>query len=275
MAAVLMFAGVRHDPAQLRAFWTYMPISFMGPVAIIIGAWQQDDQAWWWLAGLVLELAAAGVAGRADWRVDAAHFAERHGLILIIALGEAIIAVGATLVDTPPSADLAVLLGVGLAGACALWWAYFDRLQDGLEHALRAADEHETGHLARDVYSIGHYPMIVGIVFYAVALEEAFHDPTHPMEPVVARLFVAALALYLLSMAAVTYRAYRTVLYERLVFVGVVAALVFGWREGSAKTVIVLSTALLLITMTIEYVRFRRRRWIQPRNRNETTLEPR
>lgn len=87
-----------------------------------------------------------------------------------------------------------MLLAVGLASVYALWWAYFDRLQEVMESALRLADTHETGLNARDAFSLLHYPMIAGIVFYAVALEEAFLHPDDPMDGVVAVLFVVASA---------------------------------------------------------------------------------
>lgn len=265
LAALLGFAASTGDPVARKAFWTYTPISSIGPAVVLAGAFMGDAQQWWWLAGFGLELAAAGVAGQADWQVDAGHFAERHGLILIIALGEAIIAVGATLTGEEPSLDLALLLGVGLAGACALWWAYFDRLQEGWEHALRSADLHHTGRIARDIYSILHYPMIVGIVFYAVALEQAFHHPDDPLDPIVANLLIAAVGLYLLAMVAATLRAFGTLLYERLVFVVVLAAVARGWSDGSARNIVLVSTLLLLVTMTVEYIRFRRRHWVEPR----------
>ncbi len=197
-------------------------------------------------------------AGQADWKVDAAHFAERHGLILIIALGEAIIAVGVALEGVPIDRSLALSLAVGLAGVCGMWWAYFDRLQEVMETALRRADAHETGRIARDVYSLLHYPMITGIVFYAVALEEVFLHPDDPMEDVVGGLFVAAVGLYLLAQAVAVWRCWRTYLYERVIGVVAIALLVAVWA-GAARDVVLVSTIVLIATMTAEYLRFRAR----------------
>lgn len=194
-------------------------------------------------------------AGQADWKVDAGHFAERHGLILIIAFGEGIIAVGIALEETPIDSSLALLLGVGLAGVCAMWWAYFDRQQEVLEAALRRADAHSVGRLARDVYSLLHYPMILGIVFYAVSLEEAFHHPNDPMEPVVAVLFVVAVGLFLLAQAVATWRCWRTYLYERAIGVVAIALLVAIW-DGAAKDVVLVSTLILIASLTAEYLRY-------------------
>jgi low temperature requirement protein LtrA len=217
-----------------------------------------DALQWIWLAAFSVELLAAAFGGQAEWKVDAAHFAERHGLILIIALGEGIIAVGIALEGVPIDASLALLLAVGLAGVCAMWWAYFDRLQEVMESALRLAEGRETGHIARDVYSLLHYPMIVGIVFLAVALEEAFLHPDEPMEQVVATLFVVAVGLYLLAQAVAVWRCWRTYLYERVIGVVIIASLVAAW-DGAAKEVVLVSTVILIATLTAEYLRFRAR----------------
>ncbi|MEM8922336.1 MAG: low temperature requirement protein A [Actinomycetota bacterium] len=257
VAGVVMWMGTLNDSMEHTAVVTYLPVSLVGPVLMVIGALQGGDaQLWLWLLGMAAEVGSAVFAGRADWRVDAAHFAERHGLIMIIALGEAIIAVGVALGEFTLDLELAYLLAVGLAVVSAMWWAYFDRLQGSWEHALRQADVHDTGSVARDVYSLGHYPMILGIVFMAVALEEAFHHPDEPMKTVVRWLFVGALLLYLGSMAVVTWRCFsRVFLYERLVGLAVIGGVVAGWNTR-ADRVVLAATAILIVTMVAEYIRF-------------------
>ena len=259
VAAAVFVLGTRHDPDELRAVVTYLPISLTATAIVLVGGLVGGDELQWiWLAALSLELIATAFAGQADWKVDAAHFAERHGLILIIALGEGIIAVGVALEGVQIDASLALLLAVGLAGVCAMWWAYFDRLQEVMETALRLADARETGHIARDVYSLLHYPMVAGIVFYAVALEEAFLHPDDPLEGVVAVLFVVAVGLYLLAQAVAAWRCWRTYLFERVIGVVAIAMLVAVWN-GAAKDVLLVSTVILIATLTGEYLRFRSR----------------
>ena len=259
IAAAVFVIGTRHDPDELRAVVTYLPVSLGATGIVLVGGLVGGDALQWiWLGALALELIATGFAGQADWKIDAGHFAERHGLILIIALGEGIIAVGLALEGVKIDASLALLLAVGLAGVGAMWWAYFDRLQEVMETALRDADAHETGRVARDVYSLLHYPMITGIVFFAVALEEAFLHPDDPMEDVVALLFVIAIGMYLLAQAVAAWRCWRTYLYERVIGVVVIALLVAVW-DGAAKDVVLASTIILIATMTVEYVRFRAR----------------
>ena len=259
IAAAVFVIGIRRDRGELKAVMTYLPVSLAATALVLVGGLIGGEALQWiWLVALLVEVIGAEVSGQANWKVDAGHFAERHGLILIIALGEGIIAVGLALEDTPIDRSLAVQLAVGLAGVCALWWAYFDRLQEVMESALRLADARETGHIARDVYSLLHYPMILGVVFYAVALEEAFIHPDDPMENVVAALFVAALGLYLLAQAVAVWRCWRTYLYERVIGVAVIALLVATW-DGAAKNVVLLSTIVLIVTLSLEYLRFRAR----------------
>ncbi|MEM7339493.1 MAG: low temperature requirement protein A [Actinomycetota bacterium] len=257
VAGVVMYKGTRDDEMEHQSVLLYMPVSAVGPILMLIGAAIGGEaQLWIWLLGAAAEVGSAAIAGRTDWRVDAAHFAERHGLIMIIALGEAIIAVGVALGDVTLDLELAYLLGVGLAIVSAMWWAYFDRLQGSWEHALREANVHQTGSIARDVYSLGHYPMIVGIVFMAVALEEAFHHPEDPMKAVVRWLFVGSLFLYLVSMTVVTLRCFsRVFLYERLIGMAVIAGIVASW-ETRADRVVLAATVVLIITMVAEFIRF-------------------
>lgn len=257
LALALLFLSTVADRVRAKAFWTYSPPSLIGPVLAIVGAYQGENQQWWWLAAVAAEVLSAELAGRADWTIDAAHFAERHGLIMIIALGESIVVVGSVLVGKPVS-EVWVLLAVGLAGVCAMWWAYFDRLQLAWEEDLRKADVHETGHLARDVYSLLHYPMIAGIVLYAVALEEVFLHPGDPVPTTVGWILIGAVALYLWSIAVATYRSRREYLWERIICVGLVAAIVRG-TDFSGKTIVVTTTVLLVVTMGAEYARFTRR----------------
>lgn len=259
VAALTFVLGTRDDPDELKAVVTYLPVSLTATGILLTGGLVGGGaQQWIWLAAFGFELLAVLFAGQADWKIDAGHFAERHGLILIIALGEGIIAVGIALNGTQIDTTLAVQLAVGLAGVAALWWAYFDRLQEVMETAMRQADAHETGIIARDVYSLLHFPMIVGIVFYAVALEETFLHPKDPMEPVVAWLFVVALGLYLLAQAVAVWRCWRTKLYERVVGFAVIALIVALW-DGASKDVVLVATVVLIATLTVEYVRFRSR----------------
>jgi low temperature requirement protein LtrA len=111
--------------------------------------------------------------GADGWRLIPGHFAERHGLIIIVALGESIVALGVG-ADTGLSAGEIVAAIVGVAIAVSMWWAYFDYVSIT---AVRRLEEAEVGReqneLARDGYSILHYPLVAGIVLVAFGLHDA------------------------------------------------------------------------------------------------------
>jgi len=257
----MFWKGTAHDDVLRKALRTIIPASFVGPIVIVIGAFMGDAQQWWWLAGWALEMASAAVVGQRDWHLEAEHFAERHGLIMIIAFGEAIVVIGATVADVEPSWELAGLLAVGILGAMALWWSYFDRMEELWEWALLRADEHEVGAMARDVYSILHLPMIGGVILYAVSVEEVFHDPNTPIGdlPYVQVTLGLSLLLFILPIVAATWRAVRGLQFERGLAAVLIAAFVFTAGDMAAKNVLLVTTFLLVIAVTLEYWRFRTR----------------
>jgi len=257
IALILFWTGTSRDEVQRTALRTYAPAAMVGPVLIIIGSYMGAAQQWWWLAGGGFELVSAALAGRVDWHIQVDHFAERHGLIMIIAFGEAIVAIGAVIADEDPSWEIAGLMAIGILGAIALWWAYFDRMEELWEWAMERADTHEKGVIARDVYSLLHYPMIAGVVLYAVAVEEVFLHPGDPMEGMVKAALGLALLLFLLPIVVATWRTMRAVQYERGVAALAIAGFVFVSGELAAKNVLLVTTVLLLAAMTIEYFRYR------------------
>jgi len=135
-------------------------------------------QTWLWGLAIVLDVAAAVVAGNTqNWNIHADHFAERHGLIVIIALGESLIVAAAGLTGAEFTTDVIAVSSWGVLISCALWWAYFPVAKPELERALAAAPTVEQGSIARDTFSLAHFPMLCGVVAYAVALEEAIAHP--------------------------------------------------------------------------------------------------
>ena len=139
-----MFMDREMFATNMSGLLRYTPLNFLGAVLLIVGTNFGDAQQWFWLGALTVNVLAAELGESQVWAVDAKHFAERHGLIMIIALGEAIIAVGASL-DAPSSWELAGYLMTGIGFAIILYWAYFDRAQDIWEDGLRKASPSETG----------------------------------------------------------------------------------------------------------------------------------
>lgn len=132
-------------------------------------------QTWIWLAAVAYDFAAIYLGARGGgWIVQsAAHFAERHGLVVILALGESIIAVGVGVADKP--LDWSVVTGgvLAISIAVALWWQYFHRRFEQLEHALESRRGHDRSRLASEVFTYLHFPLIAGIILTALGVEQA------------------------------------------------------------------------------------------------------
>lgn len=126
-----------------------------------------------WILAAVIDLSGPVLVGTTGWSVTPAYFVERHGLIIIIALGEAIVGVGAGAEAslTRPGVVTAVLLAVLIAAG--LWWYYFGYLRGGAERRLRGTADRERAKLARDSCSYLHLPLVAGVVFFALGVHEA------------------------------------------------------------------------------------------------------
>jgi len=154
-----------------------------------------------WIAAIVIQFVtpfiAARIAPALDIRSD--HFVERHGLIMIVALGESIIAVGigASHLELDPSVVIALLLGLALSST--LWWAYFVGEEEVAVAAMSSADAGERFRIAINAYFYSYIPMLLGIVIMAAALEEVIADVTHPLPTAFALSLGGGVALYLLG----------------------------------------------------------------------------
>lgn len=160
--------------------WTVM--SGLGLVAVVIAAALPPERRFLALAvAAALDVLAAFRAGRYEWRLYPAHFSERHGLFVIIVLGESLIAAGLTAAGQPLTSGLLTVTITAVAGSCALWWTYFGWAKDALEAAMSSQPPESIGTYARDVYSFAHFPLIFGVIGFAVAVEESIAHPKEPL----------------------------------------------------------------------------------------------
>ena len=142
------------------------------------GASDGTVQTGLWVAAIVICYAGPYVTGVEGFTVHPPHFVERHGLIVIIALGESIVAIGAWRRHHRRLGARRHRLAV-MALVAGLWWDYFTRDAEAGEEPSLAADGHERARLARDVYSYLHVPLVLGIVFAAVGIHEVLaHTPS-------------------------------------------------------------------------------------------------
>lgn len=197
---VLLGLAANVDDSWRRSTRTAVPNVLLTSGLLLVAAFV-DGQAQitcWALAVVVMSLWP--LFGRArGWDVAPTHFVERFGLVILIALGESVVALGA---GTSTHELDAPLIAVGLLGfivVASLWWAYFDWVTIVAEHRLEESAGTERALLARDVYAYLHGLMVVGIVLYALGIEVAVHDPTRHLELPIATEFSGGIALYLLA----------------------------------------------------------------------------
>ncbi|MEI6662759.1 MAG: low temperature requirement protein A [Actinomycetes bacterium] len=210
--------GTDPDDPNHGAILKLAPGFMFSSLLLIVGALVGGDaQIWIWLVALLIDVATPFMSDTSGFRVHAGHFAERHGLIVIIALGESIVALGAAASGQP--LDFALVAGVtmGVAIAASLWWTYFDVTAVAAEQRLASVGPVDRARLARDAYSVIHLPMIAGVVLLALGLKKALGHADHHLELIPALALVGGPALYLLGQVAFRYRNIRTVGWTRLV----------------------------------------------------------
>ncbi len=255
LAIFWLAAGADGDSGLRRQLIRFAP-SVLGSTALLLVASQLEGtvQTLTWAAVLVVDYVGTMLAGASGWRLNsAAHFAERHGLIVIIALGESIVAIGAGIASEPISWPIIAASTLGLTVAACLWWAYFDVLAIVAERALHRAVGEERARLARDAYSYMHLPMIAGIVLAALGLKKVLEyvsDTSHyelaealALTPLCA--MYGGVALYLLAHVGFRYRIWHHVFVQRVVAaIFVVALIPIVARIPALAALAVLTTVL-------------------------------
>ena len=168
------------------------------------------------MLAILIDWGLPALSGVEHWQLVPAHFAERHNLVIILALGETVIAIGAgTTVDLTAPTVLAVGLGIGLAAT--FWWTYFDVVAIVTERRLAQANEGaDRNTLARDSYSYLHFPMVAGIIVTALGVHETLAHVDKPLDTVHAVALLGGSALYLLAHVVLRLRNAHTISPTRL-----------------------------------------------------------
>jgi low temperature requirement protein LtrA len=256
MHLALYALAARGNPDLLGAVLRMTPTSLVGP-ALILAAGFLDGAVVYVLWPIALAMDYLGVLwGRGQgWTVSPGHFAERHGLIVIIALGESIVALGVgTETSLGPGIVGAAILGITVAAA--LWWAYFDVVAIVAERKLTEATGAARAALARDSYSYLHLPMVAGIVLFALGVKKvlAHHDDELAIVPAVA--LCGGVSLYLLAHISMRLRNVRTVNRQRLVAAIALAGLIPVATEIPGLAALGAVTAVCVVLIAYEAIRF-------------------
>ena len=242
--------GVRNDHETLKATLRLAPWFLVAAVVALVGGFVDSDyRAWVWLASLVIDVVGTLTVARADWHVSPTHFAERFALIVIIALGESIVAIGVGTAGLNRDATYAVSVVITFAGVAALWWAYFDFTALAAERSLRRATGPARGVLARDVFTYLHYPLVLGIIFYAVAAKKTLEHPLDPLSTPGRWALGLGIAFFLCGFALARFRVIRRVAWERLV--AAVAVLVVAVALDGADAIVTFGVVIVILAFSI------------------------
>ncbi|MFE4599530.1 low temperature requirement protein A [Kitasatospora indigofera] len=177
-----------------------------------------NAQLAFWLAAFALQFAIPRLVDLPRFQLRADHFVERHGLIVIIAFGESVIAIGVGAGDAELSAPLIATALLTLAVCVGLWWAYFGHDDDTrAEHHMAGLSDARRNQLAVSVYNLGHYGLLLGVLLFAAGVKSAVAHPDDPVTSAQAAALAAGVALFLAANAAVRRTFGLTPLLPRLV----------------------------------------------------------
>jgi low temperature requirement protein LtrA len=253
----LFLLASRDDPALRQSVLGLAGGSALG-VGLLVAAAFADGrlQGALWLVALLLDVGEPFLFGAEGWKLRPSHFVERHGLILIIALGESIVAIG---VGARAGVDAGVVVAatLGIGVAAALWWLYFDVVALVAErHLLRAAVGREQNEIARDSYSYLHFPMVAGIVLLALGLKKTLGSVGDSLDLVPAAALLGGTAIYLLAHVAFRLRNVHTLNKHRLVCAILLVALLPATGALPALATLAILCAALTALIGYESIRF-------------------
>lgn len=266
----MFWAASAGDPGLRRQLLRFIPSLVIGTSLLLVASQLTGTaQTVLWFAALVGDYLGTALAGASGWRINsAAHFAERHGLIIIIALGESIVSIGVGVTALPISWPIIVASVLGLTVAGALWWSYFDVVALVAERILAKAQGAERARLARDSYSFLHLPMVIGIIFLSLGLKKVMNyvggDDGHSLSDPLYGLPLIALyggtSLYLLAHVAFRWRNTHSVNPHRTVVALLLLALIPVAAQLPALATLGLLAAILVALIAFEAIRYAARR---------------
>jgi low temperature requirement protein LtrA len=257
-AHIVLFIVASRDDAALRSSVIGLAGSTAIGVGLLVAASFADGklQGSLWATALALDMAGPFFFGSEGWKLMPAHFAERHGLIVIIALGESIAAIGIG-AGTHVDAGVVVAAVLGIAVAAAIWWLYFDVVSLVAERRLSKAREgRERNEIARDSYSYLHFPMVAGIVLLALGLKKTLANVGDPLEIVPATALLGGTGLYLLAHVAFRLRNIRTLNKQRLVCAALLITILPGAVALPSLATLGILAAVLALLILYEVTRF-------------------
>lgn len=255
---VLSSIVVRDDPERREALLRFAPTAISGASLLVLaGFLEGHERIAVWIIALAIDYLGPVVIGAGrGWRVAPEHFAERHGLIILIALGESLIAIG---LGAGLELDTGVLVAaaLGIVVVSALWWLYFDVAAIIARARLMQATGLELHRLALHAYSYLHLPMIAGVVLFALGLKTTLGHVGDALDTVPAVALCGGAALYLLGHIAFLFRTTGYVFRRRTVGAFVLLALIPTALAIPALAALALVSAVCSGVVAYEAIRYR------------------
>jgi low temperature requirement protein LtrA len=271
---VLYAIAGRDDPELRAAVLRFAPGAVLGPSLLVIASvFDGPAEIGLWVAALAIDYGSALLGHGRGWRISPAHFVERHGLIIIIALGESIVSIGVGAAGLPLDATRIAAALLGMVVAAALWWSYFDWVIYVSQAKLTDATGPERAALARDLFSYLHMPMVFGIVLFALGMKQTLGHVDEPLGIIPAIGLCGGLALYMASHVAVRLRTGGGWGHGRPTATVALVVLIPVATIVPALVALALAAAACAMLIAYEALRYRyARSWIRS-HRGEFTME--
>ena len=226
-----------------------------GPALLILAGFLDGAaQGALWVVALAIDFSGPYVFGVRGFRVSAGHFAERFGLIVIIALGESIVAIGVGAEDIDLTARVVIAAVLGVVLSAALWWAYFDVVAPSAERRFSQSRGYERLRIARDSYSYLHLPMIAGIILVALGIKKTIGEVDEPLKTVPAAALLGGVAVYYGAHVAFRLRNMGTINRQRLAAAILCVALIPVATEVDALVALAFAAAISASVIAYEAI---------------------
>jgi low temperature requirement protein LtrA len=243
--------------AVLRGTRTILP----GAVLILVAAFVPAGiRPVLWGAALLVGFVGPVFVSLSGWRVEPAHFAERHNLIVIIAIGESLGAIGFGARDTSLGAGVMVAVVLGLLVAASFWLAYFDFASAGVQRLLVARQGAERIAFARDAYTYAHLPMVGGVILFAFAMRATLPHVHSDLGTIPAVALCCGSALYVAAFVALRWRVDRRLGRGRLIAAVAFAAITLAAVHVPALAALALVAGVWLGLHLYELIYWREER---------------
>ncbi|MEY2416239.1 MAG: hypothetical protein QOH53_1573 [Ilumatobacteraceae bacterium] len=246
------------DAATRQAFIDFGTFASIAPLFVVAGGFAHDGaRVTLWIIAALANVVSAIRGASGEWVINPVHFAERHTLFVIISLGEALVAIGATASDVELSLGVFVGLVSATAVACVVWWIYFAFIPDVAEHTLETSRAAQRGVMARNLFTFGHFPIVTGILAYAVVVKHMVAEPKATLPYADRWLLIAAFAMIVGGCLQIQWQVMRRLAVERFIAIAAMATWLLvgaslpGWAavDGIA--------AILAAMQSITWRRFR------------------